>query len=104
MLREVAVALRRSVAPEDVVGRVGGDEFVVFARVRESEVELEELARRLRDALCGIRVPGAPEHRVSGSIGIAVAPRDGRAYYTLVKTADAKLYQAKAEGKNRFCF
>lgn len=103
VLRAVAVALRQAVEPDDTVGRVGGDEFVVFARIRQSEAEIGQLAQRLGEALRSIRVPGSPEQGISCSIGAAIAPRDGRVYYTLVKTADAKLYQAKAEGKDRYC-
>ena len=104
VLRAVASALRTAADRQDVVGRVGGDEFVVFTRIRSDRQEVLQLAQRLSDALRSICLPELEGHWISGSIGIAFAPRDGMEYYTLVRTADAKLYEAKAGGKNRYCF
>lgn len=102
-LCQVAEALRSTTSPGDILGRVGGDEFVVGAAVRQEE-EARALADRIWQALHGLAVPQAPGLRLSGSIGMALAPRDGTEYYGLVKAADARLYQAKAQGKDQVNF
>lgn len=102
-LCQVAEALRSTTSPGDILGRVGGDEFVVGAAVRQEE-EARALADRVWQCLHGLAVPQAQGLRLSGSIGMALAPRDGTEYYGLVKAADARLYQAKAQGKDQVNF
>lgn len=86
---------------EDVVGRIGGDEFVVFLPVADWEMaqnragELSAALRRQIDTEAG---PCA----VTASIGVAVAPQAGRDFETLYKNADLALYQTKRNGKDGY--
>ena len=85
----------------DVVARYGGDEFVVFA----NGIERAELSYRLQQLCESFRSPyrnGNIEYTVSGSIGAAMFPDDGRSYLELLDRADSALYEAKRLGKNRF--
>ena len=100
VLRQVADVLKDVAGPENLVGRVGGDEFVVFVKTEQDRAR--ETAEKILAGIQNITVEGRNSTRISGSVGIAIAPRDGRDYYALIKRADACLYQAKSEGKDRW--
>lgn len=102
-LREFAGRLRSSVAQDDLVARVGSDEFVVISRARDARV-FEGIARRIGERM---RVPlqvGARQFAASVSLGVAVFPRDGRDAGELLRNADIALYQAKERGRDSYQF
>lgn len=101
VLREVSAALKACAGPQDIVGRVGGDEFVFFSPVPHGIEALRRLGAQIGAQIRSVTAGGKP---VSGSIGISAAPEDGRDYYTLIRQADAGMYRAKKSGKDRFCF
>lgn len=101
VLREVSAALKACAGPQDIVGRVGGDEFVFFSPVPHGIEALRRLGAQLGAQIRSVTAGGKP---ISGSIGISAAPEDGRDYYTLIRQADAGMYRAKKSGKDRFCF
>lgn len=86
---------------QDVVGRIGGDEFVAFVQVPGREWVAEK-ARMLTAALNVAFCPDRAAGRLSASIGVAIAPADGQDFDTLYKNADAALYATKKRGKNGF--
>lgn len=103
LLRAVATRLKASVRESDVVMRMGGDEFVVVQNGLTDRSDAEQMARRIIET---IRAP----YRIEGhdidigvSIGIAIAPEDGKTTETLLARADAALYRAK-ERRNAFVF
>ncbi|MBY4898291.1 bifunctional diguanylate cyclase/phosphodiesterase [Cupriavidus sp. AU9028] len=103
LLIEVANRIRSAVRAEDTVSRVGGDEFVLLARVKAPE-DAGELANRL---LLSLREPisaAGQSLNVSGSIGIAVYPEDGTEQRELMRHADAAMYHAKGLGRDGFSF
>ena len=99
LLIAVAERIRDTVRKGDTVARLGGDEFAIVQRGVESEDEASALAGRI------IRVVSKPYdldcHRVSVgvSIGIAMAPGDGRQRQELLRKADLALYSAKQQGR-----
>ncbi len=98
LLTEVARALRSAVRTEDAVGRFGGDEFLVLARV-QGKAGAEALAEHLRASVEGIaRSTG---DRISASIGYALAPTDASDPMQLLHHADEAMYAAKRNGKNQ---
>ena len=103
LLREVALRIRQGVREHDTAARLGGDEFIVILDPVDTAAEAEHVAERLIEA---IRQPfmlpeGAAE--VSASIGIAVFSGQGQEDdEPLLRHADQAMYDAKAEGKNRF--
>ena len=86
------------------IGRVGGDEFtIVLSEIRREE-DAAIVAKRLLGELAKPFTVGREQVFVGASIGIAVYPCDGDNAEDLTKNADAALYHAKAQGRNRFAF
>lgn len=105
VLRIVSAQLQRLIRVEDLLARYGGEEFVILAR-STGKTEAERLGERIRDAVAAHEiVVDEHKHRVTLSIGVAalpdVAPDGGP--LELLALADARLYRAKANGKNRVC-
>ena len=99
VLQEVARQLRACVRAEDVVGRWGGDEFLVIMPATPRSAALET-ARRLVAAVSETRmIVDGSDAAVTLSVGLAATVADSAR--TLLKRADGALYQAKALGRNR---
>ena len=89
---------------QDIVARIGGDEFMVIMRGVSERSLLENRCQRLLQNLQNIFRNQKQKLPLSCSIGIALSPEHGTSYYDLFNHADQALYQAKARGKNDFCF
>jgi diguanylate cyclase (GGDEF)-like protein len=103
LLIEAAKRLRHA-ARGHFVGRLGGDEFVVLQSVGTDRDAIDRLAREI---LTGIAQPlniDGNELMPSTSIGIAIAPDDGREGGTLLRNADLALYRAKEAGRGTYAF
>lgn len=102
VLRGLGEQLRSQFRKEDILGRVGGDEFVVFMKdvktPRDAERKAEELCSRIRK----MKIPALGGKSITCSIGMAYYPSHGRNYMELYKLADAVLYETKRKGKNGF--
>ena len=104
MLQEVAQRLRNSLRSGDVIGRIGGDEFVAILDDVRSETDVGLAARNLLEVLRQPYLVDALELRTSPSIGISLCPHDGTDIGALIRHADAAMYQAKATGRNNYQF
>jgi diguanylate cyclase (GGDEF)-like protein len=101
LLVQIARRLRSAVRRGDVVARFGGDEFVVLCEHPAGRSEMTELARRLIDALSHpVEIAGVSAS-VGASVGIAIGGGGRVTIDTLIRDADAALYQAKEEGRGR---
>jgi len=101
LLVQIAGRLRNAVRRGDVVARFGGDEFVVLCEHPAGQSEMMELARRLIDALSEpVEVAGVSTS-VGASVGIAIGGGGRVMIDTLIRDADAALYQAKEDGRGR---
>jgi len=99
VLQAVAHRIVQSVRPADLVGRFGGDEFVVLLSDMADRRVVEELVQRL---LLAVEAPIPVQGQsivVSPSIGVAMVPHDGRLPAELIKNADTAMYVAKADGR-----
>ncbi len=104
LLREVARRLAEAMTPPAFVGRWGGDEFVVVAPGVEAEAALAELGHAVLQR-CRKMVPTQDRRlAVGASLGAVLAPRDGHDAATLLRRADAAMYRAKENGRNRLEF
>jgi diguanylate cyclase (GGDEF)-like protein/PAS domain S-box-containing protein len=104
LLKEVAARLRRCVRESDTVARLGGDEFTILLPEISGEADAGVVAEKI---LLAMKVPVnlTTESRViTTSIGISVSPRDGVDAETLMKRADAAMYQVKASGRAGISF
>jgi diguanylate cyclase (GGDEF)-like protein len=99
VLEQFASILRSTVRDSDLVGRFGGDEFVILARI-EGEADAESLAARLAAATENAlgRAWG-----VTASIGLVFYPDDAHSKRDLLSLADQAMYTAKATGRSRWC-
>jgi diguanylate cyclase (GGDEF)-like protein len=99
MLMAVAQRLRSCAGPEDLIVRVGGDEFIIVTAEAERST-VEQLAVRIADALAAPLVLDRDTLAVYASIGIGLYPEHGTDAESLMKHADIALYDAKAKGRN----
>ncbi len=86
------------------LGRLGGDEFIIFLTDIRNQSLTSSVAKRLLKALETPFYLDGHELYVTFSIGIAISPDDGDSIQTLLKNADTAMYNAKANGKNNFQF
>lgn len=103
MLEGFAQVLHSHTTEEDIVSRLGGDEFGVFIRGRADKEELKQRAadiiREVEEQLSEIEGKNAG---ISASVGIAFMPEDGVDFMTLYNKADKALYYVKQNGKRNF--
>jgi diguanylate cyclase (GGDEF)-like protein/PAS domain S-box-containing protein len=102
VLRETASFLTKSVRAEDIVCRYGGEEFVVIlpmADLSASQARAERIRSHIREL--AVLHQGQSVGPVTVSVGVAELPNHGTAPKELLEAADAALYRAKREGRNR---
>lgn len=103
VLVQVARTLAQTIREEDMVARIGGEEFVV-ASPYTNRLAAIVLAERLRKAVEDLEVHFEDNLvPVTMSIGIALLPHDGGNLEDVLTAADERLYIAKQNGRNRFC-
>lgn len=102
-IREFTGIIWKHFKKDDILGRIGGDEFVAFAPVPSREW-VKDKAAELMAALDTVCESGTIQWKMSASIGIAVAREDGDDFAGLYRRADEALYVTKLEGKNGFNF
>lgn len=96
----VARALQGAVRGDDALGRFGGDEFLVIARLPDRPAA-QTLAAHLLDAVRTASVPAEAVTRPTASIGYALAPGDAVTTLELLRRADDAMYSAKKQGGDR---
>lgn len=104
LLQEVARRLRACLRPDDVLARMGGDEFVLLAECRKGAVSATRIADKLLSVISAPVLVEQKELQVGASIGISMYPPDGTTPELLMSNADSALYRAKAQGRSQFCF
>lgn len=97
ILIDLVELLKSEFRQNDVIGRLGGDEFMVFmGQTRDPMIAVQKASHILK------RLAAEKAGTFSVSIGIAYAPIDGTTYDQLYDAADIAMYQAKRQGKNSF--
>ena len=104
LLQSVARRLTAAVRSSDTVCRLGGDEFIILLAEIEHAHDAELSAQNLLAALTATHRIDQFELRVTVSIGISLYPEHGQTMESLIKNADAAMYQAKAYGRNNYQF
>lgn len=99
-LSQVGEKLSGLFRPVDIVGRIGGDEFLVFMNNYNSFSTLINKLDMISDMFKDIKLGENGNYVVSGSIGVSLYPQDGTTYTELYQKADQALYVSKSRGKN----
>ena len=102
LLKTVAQRVRSTMRSEDVVVRMGGDEFVVVIKRIKSIEQVNEAAARINHALGAPMVVDGRTLVTTVSIGVALYPHDGITMGELLRHSDTAMYQAKDRGRNNF--
>lgn len=98
---DVANAIRDQFRSDDIVGRVGGDEFAVFMKDASQEKAIEK-AKNLCQIMEREYTGSEMSRKISISVGLSFYGRDGSSYQVLFEKADHAMYRAKTGGKNTF--
>ena len=104
VITDIASAIRKTFRDTDIVGRIGGDEFMALMKnaggIRIAAKKAAELIGALQYDL---RTAAGPIE-LSGSVGVSLFQGDGKSFDSLYSEADAALYKAKSCGKKRYAF
>ena len=100
LLTRVSMELRRLFRSNDIIGRIGGDEFLVFLSEVPNRALVEERCTKLNEAFRSVFREQKLDYPVSCSIGAALSPLHGSTYPELFQKADRALYQSKANGRD----
>lgn len=104
LLKSVAIRLSTSLRKEDIVIRMGNDEFIVILQNIHSDDDIDMVAHNLLYAISRPMKLAGHDITVSASIGCSVYPRDSREIDALLKYADIAMIEAKRTGINAFRF
>ena len=104
VLKELGHQLRSMFRAMDVVGRFGGDEFMVFMTDIKDPAAIKRNGDRLRDFFRNFKAGEYVKYSVTASIGGAIFSEDGKDFDSLFKTADKAVYVVKKRGKNDVAF
>lgn len=102
LLKAVALRLKNLVRKDDILVRLGGDEFMLLAKKLDDMRIAGDIAQHIVDAMNEPFSLRGHELQISVSVGIALYPFDGNDIETLMKKADIALYHAKSGGRNQY--
>ena len=104
VIRQIGVFLNDTFTNGEIVGRFGGDEFIVFIKDTDSEALADEAARRIVDGVAGSVALPDRDQKISVGVGIAVYHGVEKNYSEIFKKADVALYKTKADRTIRYSF
>ncbi len=104
LLRHIACTIQKILRTNDVVARIGGDEFIIVLTHYKDKLELYEIIERIQAQLMKPWLIRTYPINISSSIGITIYPNDGGDLLTLMKNADIAMYEAKARGRKGYHF
>lgn len=102
VIKEIAESIKSIFRSEDIIGRFGGDEFIVFLKNIPTEEFAEKKAKEICDITRRVYEQKGQQCEISSSIGIATYPRYGSKFKKLYANADKALYQLKEKGKDGY--
>ncbi|MBF0471622.1 MAG: diguanylate cyclase [Gammaproteobacteria bacterium] len=104
LLVNTAERLRECLRESDVVGRMGGDEFMIITNSAHDSLDIATIATKILSSLRRPHRIGGAECQVAASIGISIYPQHGETTEALILCADDAMYYAKNHGKDCFSF
>ena len=102
VLRCMGSCLKNVFGKDAILGRIGGDEFVVFMKNVSDISYVEKKAREFLNQMKELKISEISSHQITCSIGIAYYPNHGKGYLDLYKHADMALYETKENGRNGY--
>lgn len=102
VLRTFGVLLGRRFRGDDIVGRIGGDEFIILMRNVTTKEAVRTKAEQLMAETKKLVFDEMDGKGITISVGIALAPEHGKTYMNLYRSADQALYETKRNGRNGF--
>lgn len=102
LLKEISNRLIHSVRSDDLVVRLGGDEFLILCPGLNNDEHVGKIANKILQCIKEPLVINKHEISITGSIGISLYPDDGKTQEVLLVNADIAMYKAKEKGKNKF--
>jgi diguanylate cyclase (GGDEF)-like protein/PAS domain S-box-containing protein len=102
LLRAAGNRLSTLVREEDVVARMGGDEFMILLQEIEDEGSVITISRKIVEAFREPFTVHDQDLCITTSVGVAIYPHDGEDIDTLLKNADIAMYRAKEGGRNNY--
>jgi diguanylate cyclase (GGDEF)-like protein/PAS domain S-box-containing protein len=105
LLIQTTQRIKSVIRKEDIVARIGGDEFIVMLPdltqdEKTAATKMEHVAKKIHEALCGVFKLQGHKLTISTSIGAAIIGSDEESADDVVKHADLAMYQAKKDGRN----
>lgn len=101
VLFDTCSRLRTLLKDGDILGRPGGDEFMMLLK-NINPNEQAQLNARLQDMVNVVHKTIKGETKVTASLGVSIYPKDGKTFSELYRTSDIAVYAAKSEGRNKF--
>lgn len=98
LLNRIAQLLTEALGEQDMVARIGGDEFVVLMDAVDDSQTARSVCERILSAIAAVEYQGI---ELAASVGYALCPNDGADAEILIAAADMAMYRAKLAGKNR---
>ncbi|HHW46681.1 MAG TPA: sensor domain-containing diguanylate cyclase [Clostridiales bacterium] len=102
VLIDISEKIKKMFRSTDLVGRIGGDEFVILIKETGSLKTTYDKVEHIRRIFDKVYHHNNVSYNITGSIGVAIYPQNGTTYEELIKNADDALYIAKSKGKNQF--
>ncbi len=102
VLKTFGRLLYRQFREQDIVGRIGGDEFMVLIRGIDNMDIAKNRVKKLIEEVRALQMPELDGNGITISVGLAFAPDDGTNFMELYRHADTALYQVKQGGRNGF--
>lgn len=88
----------------DIIGRAGGDEFIIFLKNIADPAIIRKEARKVENFFKDFKAGEYTKYSATASIGVAIYPDEGTDFEAIYKAADQALYKAKKRGKNQLAF
>ncbi len=104
VLRSLGKQIGAIFRASDIIGRIGGDEFMIFLKGIDNEETIRKEAKKVEMFFRGFQAGEYVKYAATASIGVAIYPKEGADFETLYKAADQGLYKAKKRGKNQLAF